>query len=666
MSKKISYWFYDLEVFSNFFMGYFLNRETGEEKYFIIHESKNDIVELMTFLRSLLPTKNSLSWMIGFNNMNYDYPIIHFILTKLIKMKYLYDNPIRLTQEIKKKSDEIIGKDFSTIPDKQILIKQLDPYKIHHFDNKAKRCSLKYLEGVLQMNEIETYDDFSKVVKTKDIPEIIHYCRNDVFATKRFYQESLSDIRMRQELTNQFGINLMNADDPKLGVEIFAKPISKGLGINIYDLKKLRTKRNEVYIEECITPKIKFKTEKFKQLLLNFKRSVVDPKNTKKAIEFKVNYKNIDYHYGVGGLHASIKSGRYKKTETHEIIDIDVASFYTAIAIKNQFYPKHLSKVFYESLKSRFEYRLSIKKDPKMKAIAGGWKLALNGVYGKSQSEFSYFYDPKYTFSITVNGQLYLTMLVEAISENIDDCQVLQVNTDGITVYINKEKKEQMMKICKDWESYTELTLEYTNYREMCISDVNNYLAIKDYPEEDLRPQFDNADWYDNKYTKHKTIGCYQVIPTRNGKIAYDANWDFRIIQKAVYDYFVFNIPIKETIIKSTNIYDFLGIAKFNSAYYSEFTKSDGTKERLGKVVRYYCSSGGGRLQKVRKRKLKKDEKGSNQNDIQAKQSVTIMNKIIKHDNFKNYNIDYTFYIREANKLINRVEKIEQKTLTIF
>ena len=42
-------------------------------------------------------------------------------------------------------------------------------------------------------------------------------------------------------------------------------------------------------------------------------------------------------------------------------------------------------------------------------------KLALNGVYGDSNNQYSVFYDPLYTMKTTLNGQLLLCLLAEKL-----------------------------------------------------------------------------------------------------------------------------------------------------------------------------------------------------------------------------------------------------------
>lgn len=141
MKKIFSYWFYDIECLPNFHSAYFKNRDTGEEKYFIIHESQNDIEKYLEFLKSLIPTTKTSTIMIGFNNVNYDYPIIYFIMNDLIKFKSSFDNANQLTYLIRQKSNEVIKEKWSSIASWKTQIPQLDPYKIHHYDNRAKSCS---------------------------------------------------------------------------------------------------------------------------------------------------------------------------------------------------------------------------------------------------------------------------------------------------------------------------------------------------------------------------------------------------------------------------------------------------------------------------------------------------------------------------------------------
>ena len=84
----------------------------------------------------------------------------------------------------------------------------------------------------------------------------------------------------------------------------------------------------------------------------------------------------------------------------------------------------------------------------------------------------SWLYDPQYTFTTTVNGQLMLTMLVEDIL-SIPDTSLIQTNTDGATFLIDRAKEAVFNEKCKKWEEQTRLTLEYAEYKEMFVWDVS-------------------------------------------------------------------------------------------------------------------------------------------------------------------------------------------------
>jgi DNA polymerase elongation subunit (family B) len=98
-------------------------------------------------------------------------------------------------------------------------------------------------------------------------------------------------------------------------------------------------------------------------------------------------------------------------------------------------------------------------------------------VYGDSNNKYSPFYDPQYTMTITINGQLTLCLLAEKLME-IEGLQVLQVNTDGITVKMPRNKHDEYINVCDAWQRQVGLQLEFATYTKMCIKDCNNYIAV--------------------------------------------------------------------------------------------------------------------------------------------------------------------------------------------
>ena len=61
--------------------------------------------------------------------------------------------------------------------------------------------------------------------------------------------------------------------------------------------------------------------------------------------------------------------------------------------------------------------------------IMEGFKLAANGIYGKSGEESSILYDPFYTMRTTIGGQMFLSLWTEKLVKAIPEIKFIQHNT---------------------------------------------------------------------------------------------------------------------------------------------------------------------------------------------------------------------------------------------
>jgi hypothetical protein len=631
-------WVYDIETLASCFTYTAFNIDTEEILQYVLHKDRWDYNSLIMHLKTC-------KGHIGFNNVNFDYPVIHFILTST------NDTLSRefLIKEIHNKATSIIEeqnqKNFVTsvsIKESETLIPQLDLFKIWHYNNKARSTSLKALEISMNYpNVMEMPIDHKRTdISFDEIPPILEYNLNDVLATYRFYTNSLPKIELRKSLISQFSIPCINWSDSRIGEQLILKLYTDKTKTNPWDVKKMRTHRNSINLSECILPYINFKSSEFTKLLDKLKNKVI--KETKGSIAESVIYKGFKYDYGTGGIHGCIKPGVYESDEDYIIIDADVASLYPSLSITNGFYIEHLGKEFVEVYQEIIKLRLEAKK-AKNTVLADGFKLAANSVYGKSNDINSFLYDPKFTMCITLNGQLLLTMLAEELVDNIPNITVLQINTDGITVKIPKGASIDLYcELCNKWENKTKLQLEYVEYSKMVIRDVNNYLAV-------------------TTQGKVKYKGAFEVDKVVGSEPAYHKDNSFRIIPLALSEYFVKNIPIKDTITNHTNIYDFCGRQKFNRESYGQIHYlgyKDNTPaeivEKQQKNVRYYISNKGANF-------IKYYSKGTSE-VINKGYQVTIFNDFIEKQ-MNEYDINYQFYIKEAQKEINTILDLQ---LTLF
>ena len=124
---------YDLECLRRIFTYTGFDVHKKEYYQFVISPWRNDYEELYNHL-----TKRELI-QIGFNNEGYDYPLEHHLINHYKEYKYL--SGFELAQRLYAKSQEIINMQFATIADKNKFIKQIDLYRIWHYNNKARATS---------------------------------------------------------------------------------------------------------------------------------------------------------------------------------------------------------------------------------------------------------------------------------------------------------------------------------------------------------------------------------------------------------------------------------------------------------------------------------------------------------------------------------------------
>lgn len=474
---------YDIEVFPNVFT---FRAEALNGDWQAIWEISEFQDDRQAFFEFLYWCRQNKIPMIGFRSTFYDYPVVHKI----------YFNPSITYQEIFAFSKSIIDSNDQwgfVIWTRDEIAPQIDLFRIHHFDNKAKSTSLKALQinmrsrNVVDMPvQVETWLTYDQ---TKNI--LIPYNCHDVSETKKFAHFSMTAIEFRISLIEALGADCINYNDSKLGSKILENRLGDDICFTRKNgrKEKRQTIRGSVPLAEVIFPYIFFENPEFQRVLDYLRGQTLTPseldesdgpaKITTKGVfaGLKATVGGVTYHFGTGGIHGSLSNVKIRSSNQFVIRDIDVASLYPSIAIVNRLFPQHLGERFvdeYANLpKERKQWQA---KKGKKCAEANSLKLAANGTYGNSNSPFSVFYDPQFTMTITINGQLMLAMLAERLA-NVPTLQVIQANTDGITYYIDRQYEPIAAEICKQWEAYTCLVLEDVEYNRMFIADVNSYVA---------------------------------------------------------------------------------------------------------------------------------------------------------------------------------------------
>lgn len=457
---------WDIETLFNLSTWCFKDLDTGVKKEFVLYDDIKQFKELVIFLQRL---KKHNYWLVGFNSINFDAQILEHIL-------YLKSDDIKdVINEIYNKAQYIVSlrdedRFNRLIPEWKLTHNHIDLFKQKHYDGAAKRgTSLKWIQFSTCYENIEEMPiSHTSVIKPEEIPLVLSYNWNDVDSTENFFKLIKYETELRQHLSEKYNLSLINASEPRIAKEIFAKFLSDDMGIDKRHLKTLKTYRDKVYINDIIFPYVNFKSKQLQTVLEIVKKWVVDP-NKKQKIKHQFVYNDADIDIGLGGIHGCLNSGVYKATDNNCIRDIDVVSFYPNLAIKNGLRPQHLGESFNKIYNDIFTQRISI---PKTDPINYVFKIILNSSYGLSKEVNSYLYDPLFTFSITINGQLLILMLAEELFLNVPNVVFYQLNTDGITIGYDNKYKDVVDKCLNNFKKLTSLDLEDVYYSSMIIRDV--------------------------------------------------------------------------------------------------------------------------------------------------------------------------------------------------
>lgn len=608
---------HDIENYPNVFLFGAIHALTETPYIFEISHRRDDRQAFYLFTEYL---REHRAEEVGYNNLGYDYPVQHSILNNIMYIT---------NADIYKKGDSIINAGDENrfahmVWEKDWIVPQLDLYKIHHFDNQAKRTSLKTLEFNMRMENIEDLPFTPGTYLTdSQIDTLRQYLIHDLKATLMFYKHSKKLIDFRRELSAKYGRNFMNHNDTKIGKDYFIMELEKS-GIQCFEpgsRKPRQTHRPSIALNSVIFPYIRFEQPEFNRVL-NWLRQQVITETKGVFTDLSADINGFSFDFGTGGIHGSIESQTIRSTENYVIIDLDVASFYPNLAISNELYPAHLGKQFCAIYKNVYDMRSSYPKGTPENAML---KLALNGVYGDSNNVYSPFYDPAYTMAITINGQLLLCMLAEELLK-IPGLSMIQANTDGLTVYVPRVFTGQVEQVRHAWEKLTRLQLEEAIYDVMFIRDVNNYIAV----------------YEGGKKVKRKGAYCHSV------DLGWHQNHSMQVVAKAAEAALVHNKDIRDFITSHEDIHDFMLVTKVPRN--SKLLWGD---KQVQNITRYYVSTDGAPLTKVMPplaKSLKLNPDAPERRMSVCKGWLTTECNDMKR--FNRATLNYDFYIKEAEKLV--------------
>lgn len=606
---------FDIEIGLNYFLVCFKSVNKGTKKSFIICEWQNDSQELYDFLQMLIEHDY---WFVGFNNLEFDSQLLE---TFLDNYEFDWEDIVYL---IYKEAQELISEKTNfnkwdyLIPEWRLRTNQLDVYKQAHFDNMAKRSSLKSLQINLEWHNIlDSPYKHNELLTFDQIKEVEDYCWNDVESTEAFYKTRIENIQLRNDLGKKYRVNLLNKPDASVGTEIIKIEYCKLSGRKFDEFKRERDTDIDFTFDKIISDKVKFDTPELQKVLEDIKR--YSPDTLK---DYKFVFKGVKYTVALGGLHTDNKNQIWQEDDDYCLVDFDFGSYYPNIIISLNLYPPHLGQEFTHLVKDITERRLKAKAEGDKKT-AEQLKISANSIYGKLGDEQSWLQSMRTLYTVTMNGQLFLLTLIEQLK----DFQVFMANTDGICVKVKRDKLEEFYTICNKFSEYLNIPVEYAHYKKCIFTSVNDYLIEK--VDGELKKK---GDWI-TKFDWHQ-------------------NNSYRIIPIALEKFFINSVPVEETIRNHQNILDFCAKKKSVGDWWYESREVVNGKvviTKLQKNNRYYISNKGGVLYKLHKDGR---EQFVEAHPLQGRAwYTTILNKL---DNkpIQDRDIHYEYYIRECQKKI--------------
>ena len=257
-------WVFDIEFYQNFFCVNFKSFPDGKvKKTFEISSRRDQRHELIAFLLQTDGHYVKEIRIIGFNNVGYDYPVLHMLI----------ENPeISLLIWWKKVQREIFNERKGMVWDNQRHVFQIDLFKINHYDNMAKSASLKWLEFTKKWYKVQDLPiAFDQVIEEHQMDSLINYCWNDVDFTFELAHDSWNAVKFRENMSKVLGRNVMDYSDVRIGEFLNQKKYEELSGKKYRDFKEGRTFRKNYKMDDIIPSCVNFQTPFMKDFLADLR-----------------------------------------------------------------------------------------------------------------------------------------------------------------------------------------------------------------------------------------------------------------------------------------------------------------------------------------------------------------------------------------------------------
>lgn len=652
--------------------------ETIPKKRFVLYEDDD------TDLFSLLYWLQQKADYFGYNNRRYD----RLMLSALLMYYNQFDKPSKLITFLYETSQRVIRSSnndtlwtdnfTSLILRNNVAFRDLDLFQIFRLDHYHK--SLKQTSINIKWYNLKEYtmppigdldrhyyherlpeakgmtdrelnihyrNVFERFIPKEYLNEMADYNDNDVYIVAELIRMNQEEVLLRYRISEEYNVDVFSASRSTIADKVIVKLYSKFTGLHPKAFIDTKTIRRKILVSEILSDKIAFSTPELNDILSDIRSLTL--RGEKGEFDREFTFMGTSYTIATGGLHSNEIPAVYIENSDSIIVDRDVASYYPNMIRSLKVCQKHLiPKAWFRIADTIVDERLEHKhlaKDKSLDSIdrdkhataAACLKIVANaGIFGKMGSEKSFLCDKKAMYQVTINGQLFLLMLIEKLE--LAGIHVISANTDGIVTIVPRELEQTADDICHWWEKHLGLELEFTYYTKYVTEGVNSYLTVKRGGSSKFKGRM-NPKMFLEDLSK---------------------GYNSPIVAKCVTEYFINGTPVMETLRNAKSILDFCRTQNVNHKYRLEFTHVvDGkiVTDIVQRNTRFYISSTGGTLMKVESMGWNEhNEEQVKKSSLCAGQRVSICNTVDDTD-ISELNVNYLYYYNEAMAIIEPIEQ---------
>lgn len=652
--------------------------ETIPKKRFVLYEDDD------TDLFSLLYWLQQKADYFGYNNRKYD----RLMLSALLMYYNQFDKPSKLITFLYETSQRVIRSSnndtlwtdnfTSLILRNNVAFRDLDLFQIFRLDHYHK--SLKQTSINIKWYNLKEYtmppigdldrhyyherlpeakgmtdrelnihyrNVFERFIPKEYLNEMANYNDNDVYIVAELIRMNQEEVLLRYRISEEYKVDVYSASRSTIADKVIVKLYSKFTGLHPKAFIDTKTIRRKILVSEILSDKIAFSTPELNDILSDIRSLTL--KGEKGEFDREFTFMGTSYTIATGGLHSNEIPAVYVENSDSIIVDRDVASYYPNMIRSLKVCQKHLiPKAWFRIadtiVDERLEHKhlakdksLDVMKRDKHATAAACLKIVANaGIFGKMGSEKSFLCDKKAMYQVTINGQLFLLMLIEKLE--LAGIHVISANTDGIVTIVPRELEQTADDICHWWEKHLGLELEFTYYTKYVTEGVNSYLTVKRGGSSKFKGRM-NPKMFLEDLSK---------------------GYNSPIVAKCVTEYFINGTPVMETLRNAKSILDFCRTQNVNHKYRLEFTHVVDGKIRTDVVqrnTRFYISSTGGTLMKVESMGWnERNEEQVKKSSLCSGQRVSICNTVDDTD-ISELNVNYLYYYNEAMAIIEPIEQ---------